>query len=278
LCVSLSWDGGATWSPWRISTELTSLEETYILGGRSDPWGHTWKAAELSNGDFQVRIANVASDTSRDFSLDWIAVNIIYSLPTSTPTVVPPELLFIDVATGYWAQDFIERLYSAGITGGCAANPLRYCPEEIVSRAQMAVFLERGIHGSSYSPPAVGDSTGFSDVPLSYWSAGWIKQLADEGITGGCGADKYCPENPVTRAQMAVFLLRAKYGASYTPPGLGSGTGFGDVSASHWAAAWIKQLVIEGITAGCGSGNYCPEQPVTRAQMAVFLVRTFGLP
>jgi hypothetical protein len=77
---------------------------------------------------------------------------------------------------------------------------------------------------------------------------------------------------------MAVFLLRAKYGASYAPPGLRSGTGFGDVSASHWAAAWIKQLVAEGITAGCGSGNYCPEQPVTRAQMAVFLVRTFGLP
>jgi hypothetical protein len=278
LCVSLSWDGGATWSPWRISTELTNLEETYILGGRSDTWEHSWKAAELSNGEFQVRIANVASDTSRDFSLDWIAVNIIYSLPASTPTVVPAELLFADVATGYWAQDFIERLYSAGITGGCAANPLRYCPEDTVSRAQMSVFLERGIHGSSYSPPTVGDSTGFSDVPLSYWSAAWIKQLASEGITGGCGADKYCPENPVTRAQMAVFLLRAKYGASYAPPGLRSGTGFGDVSASHWAAAWIKQLVAEGITAGCGSGNYCPEQPVTRAQMAVFLVRTFGLP
>jgi hypothetical protein len=77
---------------------------------------------------------------------------------------------------------------------------------------------------------------------------------------------------------MAVFLLRSKYGASYTPPDVGAGTGFGDVPPSYWAAAFVKQLVAEGITVGCGGGNYCPEQPVTRAQMAVFLVRTFSLP
>jgi hypothetical protein len=77
---------------------------------------------------------------------------------------------------------------------------------------------------------------------------------------------------------MAVFLLRAKHGTSYSPPVLVGGTGFGDVDPSHWAAAWIKQLVVEGITTGCGSGTYCPKAPVTRAQMAVFLVRTFNLP
>jgi hypothetical protein len=77
---------------------------------------------------------------------------------------------------------------------------------------------------------------------------------------------------------MAIFLLRAKYGSSYSPPAVGGSTGFTDVDPVYWAAAWIKQLVTEGITAGCGSGTYCPESPVTRAQMAVFLVRTFGLP
>jgi hypothetical protein len=50
------------------------------------------------------------------------------------------------------------------------------------------------------------------------------------------------------------------------------------VDPSYWAAAWIKQLVAEGITAGCGAGAYCPEAAVTRAQMAVFLVKTFNLP
>jgi hypothetical protein len=185
---------------------------------------------------------------------------------------------FYDVPFRYWAFDWIQRLYAANITGGCSTNPLQYCPEGTVTRAQMAVFLERGIHGPSYTPPAVGSGTGFGDVPPGYWAAAWIKQLAADGITGGCGSGNYCPESPVTRAQMAVFLLRSKHGASYNPPAVGSGTGFGDVPTTYWAAAWIKQLVAEGITSGCGAGTYCPDAPVTRAQMAVFLVKTFGLP
>jgi serine protease len=189
-----------------------------------------------------------------------------------------PSQSFADVPADYWAQDFVERLYASGITDGCSVTPLQYCPEATVTRAQMAVFLERGIHSSSYNPPAVGLSTGFTDVAIDYWAGAWIKQLAADGITSGCGSSIYCPENSVTRAQMAVFLLRSKYGASYAPPAVGAGTGFGDVSSDYWAGAWIKQLVAEGITAGCGNGNYCPESPVTRAQMAVFLVRTFNLP
>ena len=193
-----------------------------------------------------------------------------------TYTITKPT--FADVPFDYWAGDFIGRLYAAGITGGCALNPLRYCPEAPVTRAQMAVFLERGVHGSSYTPPAVSDSTGFGDVPNDYWAGAWIKQLSADGITSGCGNGNYCPENAVTRAQMAVFLLRSEHGASYTPPAVGDSTGFGDVPNDYWAGAWIKQLVTEGITSGCGTDTYCPESPVTRAQMAVFLVRTFNLP
>jgi hypothetical protein len=186
--------------------------------------------------------------------------------------------IFMDVPASYWAASFIERLYVVGITGGCSLNPLRYCPEASITRDQMAVFLLRGIHDPSYAPPGVGAETGFADVPPTYWAAAFIKQLAAEGITTGCGNDNYCPDQPVTRAQMAVFLLRSKHGASYSPPDVGAGTGFGDVPSTYWAATWIKQLVTEGITSGCGSGNYCPEDPVTRAQMAVFLVKTFNLP
>jgi S-layer family protein/WD40 repeat protein len=185
---------------------------------------------------------------------------------------------FGDVPTTHMFWSYIEAFYRSGITTGCSQSPVLYCPDGMVTRAQMAVFLERGIHGSTYNPPAVGGSTGFGDVPINYWSAAWIKQLAAEGITGGCGNGNYCPENSVTRAQMAVFLLRSKYGVFYNPPAVGGNTGFDDVSPGYWAAAWIKQLVAEGITAGCGNGNYCPEAPVTRAQMAVFLVRAFNLP
>jgi hypothetical protein len=219
-------------------------------------------------------------DISANASITDLNANPIGGLPfTGGETyMILKSSEFSDVPTSYWASSFIERLYAAGITGGCSLNPLNYCPEATVTRAQMAVFLLRGIHGSTYNPAAVGGSTGFIDVPADYWAGAWIKQLAAEGITGGCGAGLYCPEGAVTRAQMAVFLLRSKYGSSYNPPPVGGSTGFSDVPATYWAATWIKQLVAEGITSGCGVGTYCPEAPVTRAQMAVFLVRTFSLP
>ncbi len=166
-------------------------------------------------------------------------------------------------------------MYAAGITGGCGSGI--YCPESSVTRAQMAIFLERGMKGSSYTPPTA-TGTAFADVPSAYWAAAWIEQLAADGITAGCGGSNYCPDDPVTRAQMAVFLLKSKYGSSYIPPAVGSSTGFSDVTTDYWAASWIKQLAAEGITGGCGTNLYCPESPVTRAQMAVFLVRTFNLP
>ncbi len=174
-----------------------------------------------------------------------------------------------------WYYDYVISLYNAGVTGGCIASPLQYCPDAEVTRAQMAVFLEKGKNGSAYTPPnAVGNV--FGDVSNSYWAAKWIEKLAADGITGGCGGGNYCPDNVVTRAQMAIFLLKAKHGSGYTPP---AATGdFADVATSYWAAAWIEQLAVEGITGGCGNGNYCPDSAVSRAQMAVFLVKTFNLP
>ena len=140
----------------------------------------------------------------------------------------------------------------------------------------MAVFLLRGIHGAGYTPPTA-TGTVFGDVPANSFAADWIEQLVAEGITSGCGNGNYCPNSTVTRAQIAVFLLRAKHGSGYTPP-VAAGTVFTDVPANAFAAAWIEQLVAEGITSGCGNGIFCPNNSVTRAQMAVFLQRTFNLP
>ena len=179
---------------------------------------------------------------------------------------------FVDIPSDYWAFSFIETLAASGITAGCGGK--NYCPEDPITRAQMAVFLERGMNGSGFSPPAATGNV-FLDVSANDFAASFIEQLFSDGITSGCGNNSYCPGATVTRDQMAVFLLRAKYGSSYSPPAA-AGT-FGDVTTSHWAAGWIEQLAAEGITAGCGGGNYCPEAQVTRDQMAVFLVRTFGL-
>jgi len=193
--------------------------------------------------------------------------------------VVTTTATFSDVPNTYWAWTWIERLYSAGVTSGCMTTPLLlYCPDNYVTRAEMAKFLLIAKHGTGYVPPAVGTSTGFSDVPTTYWAAAWIKQLAAEGITTGCTATTYCPDNYVTRAEMAKFLLTAVHISGYTPPAVGTSTGFTDVATTHWAAAWIKQLATEGITTGCTVTTYCPNSSVTRAEMAKFLVAAFNLP
>jgi hypothetical protein len=182
---------------------------------------------------------------------------------------------FADVGSAYWAAPFVERVYHFGITAGCSAVPLNYCPGNSITRAEMAVMLIVGRHGKTYAPPAA-TGTVFSDVPAGHWAASWIEELLVEGITSGCGSGQFCPGNPITRAEMAVMLLVTKHGAGYQPPAA-SGTRFADIPASHWAAAWIEQLAAEGITAGCSPTNFCPDNPVTRAEMAVFLSTIFQL-
>jgi hypothetical protein len=185
-----------------------------------------------------------------------------------------------DVPNGHPFFNWVEALADSGITTGCSASPSLFCPNAVVTRSQMAVFLLRGIHGAAYDPPAA-TGTMFTDVPASHPLAKWIEQLAREGITSGCSASpaRYCPDGAVTRGGMAVFLLRARQGASFDP-GPATGTMFSDVPASHPFAPWIEQLASDGITTGCAASppQYCPGAGVTRGQMAVFLVRAFNLP
>jgi hypothetical protein len=143
----------------------------------------------------------------------------------------------------------------------------------------MAVFLLKAANGSSYVPPAC-TGTVFADVPCTGGPFDpWIEDLAAHGITGGCGGGLYCPDATVTRKQMAVFLLKAHDGSNFVPPACVGvfadvpctpGTGFSD---------WIEELYNRQVTGGCSATplNYCPDSPNNRGQMAVFLVKTFGL-
>ncbi len=128
-------------------------------------------------------------------------------------TFVPPAAtgtVFADVPASHPQAAYIEQLYRDGMTGGCATNPLRFCPSTIVSRAEMATFLIRVAHGNAYTPPPAS-GTVFQDVPASYWAAPFIEQLYAEGGTAGCGTSpaRYCPETLLTREEIATFLARA---------------------------------------------------------------------
>jgi len=240
----------------RVALELPPGYDGAALVGVNNWWGTTDESV----------IQSMIWDRNDDLSSSGY---ISYQPYLSEPVTLP---IFDDVQEDHWAFSFVEALARAGITAGCGGS--NYCPTAPVTRAQMSVFLERGMNGSAFSPPAASGNV-FLDVGAQDFAASFIEQLANDGITAGCGNNNYCPDAQVTRDQMAVFLLRAKYGSSYSPP---TATGvFGDVDFGHWAVHWIEKLAAEGITAGCGNGNYCPDAEVTRDQMAVFLVRTFGL-
>jgi hypothetical protein len=197
--------------------------------------------------------------------------------PIGVGGILPGAFLadFSDVPGSQPFHDFIEAIFRSGVTAGCGDGG--YCPASSVPRSQMAVFLLKASERPGYLPPA---ATGvFDDVPSADPFAPWIEELYRRGITAGCSESplRYCPGSPVTRAQMAVFLLKTLLGAAYVPPpaaGL-----FGDVPASDPFARWIEDFRGRGITAGCQASPllYCPDAASTRGQMAVFLARTFGL-
>ncbi len=219
----------------------------------------------------------VVSPTSMTATTPLLAAGAAYDLlvtntDTTNGTLVKGFVAdFLDVAPGNQFYNFVTTLVSNGLTAGVGAG--LYGVTDNTLRQQMAVFILKAKHGLCYTPPPCAGV--FPDVPCASGFAPWIEAMAAEGITGGCGSGNFCPQNPVRRDQMAVFLLKAEHGSAYAPPSCAHL--FPDVACPSTFADWIEQLANEGITGGCGNGNYCPGNPNTRGQMAVFITKAFGL-
>ena len=98
-----------------------------------------------------------------------------------------------------------------------------------------------------------------------------IAWLAETGITAGCGATTFCPRSPVTREQMASFLVRA------LPMPVTAGT-ISPMTRTARTRPTSTGSPPPAITGGCGAATFCPRSPVTREQMASFLARALHLP
>jgi S-layer family protein len=114
----------------------------------------------------------------------------------------------------------------------------------------------------------------FGDVAVGSPFYRFIETLLHHGVTGGCSATTYCPGASTMRAQMAVFAIVGKDGTGHLPPACGPTPMFNDVPVTSSFCPWIEELARRGVVSGCGGGNYCPTAPVTREQMAVFVLRT----
>ncbi len=126
MCVDLSWDGGTTWTTAKSTSTLATTVATYTLGGASDTWGRAWSDPNFSNANFRVRITNVASNISRDFSLDWAGVKVYYNGISSTPNDQAPfgygaKTMSVLGNTGYVASG--GYLYAFDLTNIDSKSP-----------------------------------------------------------------------------------------------------------------------------------------------------------
>jgi hypothetical protein len=134
----------------------------------------------------------------------------------------------------------------------------------------MAIFIVRSVWGSTpYTPPA---NQIFSDVPPGSFGYAEIQELSALGITNGCAVGMFCPNENITREQMAVFIISARLGAGL-PFEFPSTPYFTDVPAGAFAFDQIQRMRQDNITSGCTPTTFCPTEDVTRGDMAIFIMR-----
>jgi hypothetical protein len=237
--------------------------------------GATVTVGGVAATDVNVSSFQTLSATAPALGAGTVHDVVVTNTDGSTGTLVKAYVAdFLDVPLVHQFHSFVTTLVSNAITVGIGGG--LYGVDQGTKRQQMAVFLLKAEHGLCYTPPPCAGA--FPDVPCLSTFANWIEALAAEGITTGCGGGLFCPENLVTRRQMAVFLLKTKYGSGYVPPAC---TGvFDDVPCPGAPAVdFIERLAAEQITGGCSASPplYCPDGTSTRGQMAVFITKTFNL-
>jgi hypothetical protein len=234
--------------------------------------GCNWSA--INNAPLLITITS-GSGTGNGIVNFNVAVNAGTSPRTGTITVGPHTFTvsqgaaFLDVPVGHLFYTEIGKLSARGVTLGCGGG--YYCPDDSVTREQMAAFIVRALGDFNPPPPP---SQRFTDVPPANPFYSFIDEMAVRQITVGCGGSSYCPSQPVPREQMAAFLVRAL--GEFNPPTPATQR-FLDVPPANPFYNFVDRLAALQITLGCGGNNYCPTQTVTRAQMAAFLVRAFNL-
>jgi hypothetical protein len=178
--------------------------------------------------------------------------------------------VFADVAAPAYYFDSVNLLSGKGITSGCGTNPLDYCPTAPVTRAEVAILIVRSVYGGDNF--TTSQTPYFADVGPTDFGFQWIQKMFELGITTGCGGGDFCPAGSVTRAEAAIFTIRARYGATanfdVSPFGY-----FVDVPPGSFGYNWIQRMAMDNITTGCGALTYCPDEAATRGDMAIFIMR-----
>ncbi len=268
----------------KVETVAGTWHELIIHVDAGTPGQHDGSQQLWIDGQLQIDVQGIRWRNTTDLRLNEFAIvdympgspqtqhiwfdNIL--ITTQFPgTKIGPPTTFVDVTPSHLFLVEIEWLADTGTTRGCnpPAND-RFCPDEPVTRGQMAAFLARALS----LPAATGDS--FTDDDASVFVAD-IERIAAAGVTRGCNPpvnDRYCPDAVVTRGQMAAFLTRA------LDLPAGADDPFWDDDSSVFEPS-IEAIAAAGITRGCNppaNDRFCPDASVTRGQMAAFLYRSLS--
>lgn len=183
---------------------------------------------------------------------------------------------FTDVARAdpYWPDVQIAAAHEVMTGNGVSL----FRPTAQMPRDEGAVAIARMLGLPIGSPPAVAS---FNDVPTTHWAFAAIEALLTAGLTTGCRTMplEFCPDGPLTRAQLAVILGR---GLGLDPAGASTTPHWTDVPASHGAFGWIQAFTEAGLGEACGAGatQFCPDSPILRQEaarvVALTLLRTGG--
>lgn len=238
----------------------------------SAPWINiTSPRVFLGQGSLNYTVAGNAAAAPRTAAV-YVAGNLNLLIQKGTDQSAP----FADVSAADPLADHVRVIKSRNVTLGCGPNI--YCPNSATTRGEMAAFIIRAVLGTDDFP--VSQQAYFADVPSTHIFFRHIQKMRELNITLGCGSpaagvNNYCPNDPVTRGQMAAFLVRAKFGATFTNQTIPY---FTDVPSSNQFFPHIQKLRQYGVTLGCGGGRYCVNESTTRLQMAAFLTRMFFTP
>lgn len=256
--VAVTVASGCSWTA--TTTSPTWIGITGSLGSGSGSFGLT-----VSSNSGQARLGTV---TVGDQSFVVLQSSAVAS--------------FNDVPAGTQYLDSISLMSTYGITAGCSTSPPLYCPDDGVTREQMAVFvvvaLDRALNQTDeYTPAAI-----FQDVSSSSVYYPFVQRLYDLGITAGCSTNPpdFCATNPITQGEMAVYIIVAWMQANNLTSFTYTTTPyFTDVPSTDLYFRFVQKMRDMGFWDGCSSTEYCETSNVTRGQMAPMLMRSiFGTP
>ena len=252
-------DGSQTYAS---ISKLKAGEGSFNLGPSPNRWGDYFGGAvDPVSGGLWVS-GQYAKTLAQGFGQwgTWVGY-----FPWSTTGV------FNDVAADSPYADYINVLRLWQITTGCSATG--YCPTTQVTRAQVATFIIRCVLGDNFTFPT---TPYFTDVPSTSPYFPYIQKMRELGITRGCGASTFCPDSSVSRGDAAVLIVRGKmaglFGDQFSYPATVT---FTDVPSNDLRFPFIQKMAELGITTGCTPTAFCPNQLLTRQEMAVFMTRAF---